>query len=336
MPDVASRVETWALPDPHADGRLADARRLVVRTVVDTFDDRVPGLAAEMAFYIVLSLPPLLLVVLGSVGFVVEGRPEADVAALQEAITDALGTFLTPETVAQVLEGPVAALLRDGRSDIVSLGIVLTLWSASRSTNVVLRTVVIAYDVPEQRAAWRRRGLALAMTLAGIATAVVVLPLLVIGPDVARDLLTLVGLDPGLARVFPVLYWTGVALLAVSALTWLYHVAPGFTTPWRRDLPGAVLAFVVWVGSSAAVRVYVAEFAGFTGGDFRGLAAPLVLLVWVYASGIAVLLGAEFNAEIEKLWPTPDGPYDHTADDRRGDPPSAAPDTVDTGSAVDA
>ncbi len=308
---VLDRFERWALPDSGASGKLADTRRLVVRTAVDSMDDHLPGLAAEMAFFIVLSLPPLLLAVLGSVGFVVGDLPASELNRLQDQILSFLNAFLSESTVDEVLRTPVENLLREGRSDILSVGIVLTLWSASRATNVLLRTVTTAYDLEDRRAGWKRRLLALGITLAGIVLAVVVLPLLAVGPRLLGSALEAAGFGSELVRFWGVVYWGGVAVLAVSALTWLYHVAPGWYTPWRRDLPGAVLALVVWLLASWALRVYTAELAGFTADDaFRGLAAPLVLLLWVYVSAIAVLLGAELNAEIERLWPTQEGPYE--------------------------
>lgn len=318
MVDLATRLERAALPDEDADGWVAGTRRLVVRTVVDTFDDRVPGLAAEMAFFVLLSLPPLLLVVFGSIGFVVGGLPAAEVAQIEDGVIRALKTFLSPDTVNGVLSAPVGELLRNGRRDVLSIGILLTLWSASRSTNVLLRAVVFAYDLEEPRSSWRRRGLALVVTVVGVVTAIVVVPLLAIGPNVTQRLLLSVGGDPDLARFWSVAYWPGVMMVGVAALTAVYHVAPGWHTPWRRDLPGAVLALVGWVAASAAIRAYAAELSTFTetGDTFQGLAAPLVLLVWTWATSIAVLVGAEFNAEIEKLWPTPDGPYEHLIDRR--------------------
>lgn len=308
---ILKRLEQWAMPDPGADGKVAGSRRLVVRTVVDSFDDHLPGLAAEMAFFVVLSLPPLLLAVLGSVGFVVGDLPEAELRRLEDQILSMLNAFLSESTVNEVLRTPVENLLREGRSDILSVGIVLTLWSASRATNVLLRTVTTAYDLEDRRAGWKRRLLALGITLTGIVLAVVVLPLLAVGPRLLATALEAAGLGTGLVRFWAVAYWGGVLVLAVSALTWLYHVAPGWYTPWRRDLPGAVLALIVWLIVSWGLRVYTAELASFTADDaFRGLAAPLVLLLWVYVSAIAVLLGAELNAEIERLWPSAEGPYE--------------------------
>ena len=308
---ILERFEEVAMPDAGAEGLGPDARRLVVRTAVDALDDHVPGLAAEMAFFVVLSLPPLLLAVLGSVGFIVGDLPDVELRQLQDEIISFLGTFLSASTVDEVLSGPIESLLQEGRSDILSIGIVLTLWSASRATNVLLRTVTTAYDLEDTRPGWKRRLLALGITVVGIVLAVVILPLLVIGPRVFAAALDVAGAGVELARFWSVIYWGGLVALAVLALTWLYHVAPGWYTPWRRDLPGAVLAVVVWFAASWGLRIYTAELAGFTADDaFRGLAAPLVLLLWVYVSAIAVLVGAELNAEIERLWPSEEGPYD--------------------------
>lgn len=302
---MRDRVVDLVTPDEDRRGRGANLWRLTVRTVTDTFDDHVPGLAAEMAFYAVLSLPPLLLAILGSVGFVLDGLESVDIAELETAILDAFSTFLSQDTVDEVLASPVSSLLREGRSDVLSLGIVLTLWSASRAANVLLRTIVIAYDLEDPRPAWKRRGVALIVTLVGIILSVVLVPLLTLGPRLTRDLISWLGLDPALAQLWPGLYWGGVVLVVLIALTWLYHIAPGWQTPWRRDLPGAVLALVLWLLSAVGLRVYTSTFASFAQGDtFAGLAAPLILLLWVWASAIALLLGAELNAEIEKMWPS--------------------------------
>lgn len=310
---LLERLEHIAMPDAGATGWWANTRRLVVRTVVDSLDDHVPGLAAEMAFFVVLSLPPLMLAVLGSVGFIANNLPAEDLVRIEDQILSFLGTFLSDTTVDEVLRTPVERLLREGRSDILSLGIVLTLWSASRATNVLLRTLATAYDMEDERPGWKRRGLALTITITGIALAVIVLPLLVVGPRILASALEAAGLGTGLVRFWAVVYWGGMVVLALVALTWLYHVAPGWYTPWRRDIPGAVLALVVWLGASWGLRVYTGELAGFTADEaYRGLAAPLVLLLWVYVSAIAVLLGAELNAELERIWPTEEGPYDQS------------------------
>ena len=145
------------------------------------------------------------------------------------------------------------------------------------------------------------------VTIIGIAIAVVFVPLLTIGPRLTTQVVLWLGLDPNFEAVWPYLYWGGVVTVMLVGLTWLYHVTPGWHTPWLRDMPGAVMAMGLWLASGAGIRLYTSRFAEFAQGDtFAGLAAPLVLLLWVYVSAIALLLGAELNAEIEKMWPTID------------------------------
>jgi membrane protein len=201
----------------------------------------------------------------------------------------------------------VSNLLTEGRSDVLSLGVALTLWSASRSANVLLRTVVIAYDLEDHRPAWKRRGVALVVTAVGLVMAILLIPLLAIGPGITADILDAVRRDASLAAAWPFLYWGGVVVAIAVGLTWLFHIAPGWHTPWHRDLPGAILAVSIWLASGFGIRVYTSTIGGFAQGDaFAGLAAPLVLLLWVYVTAMGLLLGAEFNAEIEKMRPTID------------------------------
>ncbi len=336
-PSLKDRALQRVMPAEHSTARGATLWRLTLRTGLDSVEDRIFGLAAEMAFFAMLSLPPLLLVVLGSAGFVLDGLDPGQLDQLEQTILDSLSTVLAPSTVQEVLATPIHQVLREGRSDVLSIGIVLTLWSASRAANVLLRTMAIAYDQTDLRPAWRRRIVALGVTLVGVAIAVVGLPLLVIGPRLTAQVIGAMGLDPGLSRAWPVLLWIGVVVVVLVALTWLYQIAPGWHTPWRRDLPGAVLALVLWVLSGVGLRIYTSTFAGFAQGDtFSGLAAPLVLLLWVYLTAIALLLGAELNAEIEKMWPTgvraqggeePTSRSDEAPDE--AEPDTAEPDTTE-------
>ena len=281
--------------------RVRTPAELLVRTVIDTLDDRVPGLAAEIAFYLLLSLPPLLLLGLGTVGFIGQAQPGfADDAADQ--LLGLAGTVLTPETVT-ILQPVVEALLSEGRADIASLGVLLTIYSASRALRVVVVALTIAYDLEEERPGWKQRLVGLGLTVAGVALGVLAVPLLVLGPGLGRVIGDTLGMNPLMEQLWQVVYWPAAAAIAAGLVTSLYHFAAPWSTPWRRDLPGAVLAMIVWLLGSAGLRVYVAN-TSIDDAVFAPLAGPLVLLLWMYVSAFAVLLGAELNAEIEKMWPT--------------------------------
>ena len=290
--------------------RVRAAVELALRTVEDTLDDRVPGLAAEVAFFVLLSLPPLLLLALGTVGFIGSAVPGfADDAA--ERLLGLAGIVLTDDTV-DLLRPVIEGVLTEGRGDLASLGIVLTLYSASRALRVIVVALKIAYDLPEQRHSWQDRLWGLGLTAVAVILGIVAIPLLVLGPGFGRVIGTyVIAGDTVIDLVWRVAYWPVAALVATGLLAALYHVAAPWRTRWRRDLPGAALAMVLWLAGSAGLRLYTSGSA-VSDPVFTPLAGPVVLLLWLYVSAFAVLLGAELNAEIEKMWPTTD--RERTAD----------------------
>lgn len=284
------------------------AWRLTERTVRDSFEDRVPGLAAEAALFTLISLPALMLVVLGSLGFVAdalgpEGREELD-----RLVLDLPETFLSASTY-QAYEPLAREIIETGRADVIGIGLLLSLWTGSRAMSRYLETLAIAYDVGAPRATWRRRLVGLGLTAAGLVGAVAVLPLLVLGPRLVRLVTPDSVADPTL-QLAAWLYWPTLGLMLLAALTTLYHVGVPWHTPWRRDLPGAVLAMVLWFAAAGGLRAYLAlggvSGAGGSDGAYSQLGTPIAVVLWVYVSSIALLLGAELNAEVEKMWPITD------------------------------
>ncbi len=281
---------------------------LTERTVRDSVADRVPGLAAEATLFILISLPALLLVVLGSLGMVAGSLGPAGNHQLDRLVFDVPRTFMSSSTYASY--GSLAQQVVDnGRADVVGIGALLALWTGSRATSRVLETLVIAYDIESPRPVWRRRLLALALTIGALLGAVAILPLLVLGPRLVRHVApegvasaTLTALNLG--------YWPVLGLFVMAGLTSMYHVGVPWRTPWLRDLPGAVLAMALWFLAAAGLRAYLA-LSGLGGEDagnavYRQLGTPIAVVLWLYVSSVAVLLGAELNAEIEKKWPTID------------------------------
>ncbi|MFQ5555816.1 MAG: YihY/virulence factor BrkB family protein [Acidimicrobiia bacterium] len=286
-------------PEP-APGPLTTARTLAARTARDSLEDRVPGLAAEISFYTVLSLPPMLLVVLGSLGFVTGWLGPETAADIRTEIIDAAATFLSEATIDDLVAPAVDGLLQRGRLDILTIGAVTAVWSASRAVRVVVDAITIAYDRAPKRNWWQRRVVALALTVAGIISAVVLLPLLVVGPRAGAALSDGLGLGSVFQTAWQILYWPVVAAIGLVVLTWIYHLVEP-ESPWRWELPGAVLAMALWAAGSFGLRFYATTFV--EGDSAYGIfAAPLVVLLWVYLSAIAVLVGAELNAEIDKMF----------------------------------
>ena len=279
--------------------------RLVDGTVRGALGDRVPGLAAEAALFTLISLPALLLAVIGSLGYVAEALGPAGKRELRELVLEIPNSFLSDPTYASY-EAVVDTVLAQTRGGVVSASLLLSIWTGSRAVNRYLETITIAYNV-DPRPSWRRRLLALGLTMAALVGAVAILPPMVFGPRLVRSLLPDAAADTTLL-LFDQLFWPILGLLILAGLVTLYHLGVPWRTPWLRDLPGALLAMVLWLIASAGLRAYL-DFSARDDAVFRQLAVPLAVVLWLYITAFVVLLGAELNAEIERMWPHRDHPW---------------------------
>ena len=265
-------------------------------------DDRVIGLSAEVAFFSILSLPPLLLTVVAALGFVPGDQTEVFVEGLVAA---SLRVF-SETTVQQVVEPTLTSVVESERIDVLSIAFAVAVFSASRAVRVVLTAVTIAYDLEADRPSWAQRLYGLLTTLALLVVVPVVLPLLLAGPDLGAQLTGYALVPAVTADLWPWVYWGGIGLGAVVGVAGIYHLAAPWWTPFRRDVPGAVLAVLVWLGASQGLRTYAKQSVIGNEEVFGLLAGPLVMLVWLYVMAFGVILGAELNAELERLWPSPE------------------------------
>ncbi|MBS3940345.1 MAG: YihY/virulence factor BrkB family protein [Actinobacteria bacterium] len=286
--------------------RLRPAVELAVATTDRAGRERLPGLAAEIAFWTLLSLPSLLLTVL-AVGTLIGGRLGDDWrVTLIDRIVEVASVALTSQTLRNVRE-VLERLVEEGGVGIASFAFLTTLWVASRAVKVVLTTLELVYDRSELRPAWHTRLIGLGLTFAALAGGVVLLPLVLAGPGFGERLAVWVGTDRlGLATAWRVAYWPATVVVATFAISVLYHVGVPGRTPWRRDLPGAVLASGFWLLGSAGLRLY-GTWVVDNGSAYGPLAGPIVALLWLWLTGFAVLAGAALNAQIERKWPTPEG-----------------------------
>lgn len=270
-------------------------------TVAKAWNDRILGMSAESAFWQLLSLPSLVLALLGAVGFVGRHYGPQTLATVEKQILEVAAGVLAPSAVHDVIAPILNEVLTKGRFDVVSIGGILSLWAGSSAMATFVNTITIAYDQRDLRGAIRSRLLALWLYVVSLAILVIVLPLLVIGPSKLREITpdSWQGATDGAIRYgfWPVL--GGLLLLAVAAL---YHYATPVKLRWRRAWPGAALAVAVMVLGALGLRVYIAHITGRTA-VYGVLAAPIAALLFFYIMGFAVLLGAELNATLERLWP---------------------------------
>jgi membrane protein len=275
---------------------MAADRSLLSRTIASARRDRVGGTAAELAFFLILSIPPSVLILAGLAGYM--GRLfGSDVQrSMQDAIVRGLGTFLQPDTMRDFVVPAVGDLFGKGRADILSLGAILAAWSASRVTNVFMRATSVAYSAPALPG-WRRRLASLAITVGGLVVLAFALPLIVAGPRIGDALAEHTALPPVFGETWRVLYWPVAIVLGVAILASIYHFASGRRRRWVAHVPGALLAAGVWVAAAFGLRVYAGAAFG-KGSAFGPLGAPIILLLWLYVSAIALLIGVELNAEL--------------------------------------
>jgi membrane protein len=268
--------------------------RLVRSTTRICMRYRVTGLAAEAGFFALLSLPPLVLGLVASAGYLGHQMGSID---LRDRIAALAGGFLTPGVVSSIIIPTFDDLARGGRLDIVSIGFLLSLWSGSRALNVYVDTVSIMYGLGGRRGIIRTRVLSFSLYVSTLVLGVVLIPLVLVGPGMLSHLLHewFRGL-PSLAWL-GLLYWPVIILISVVGLTTLYHVATPERKPWRRDLPGAGLALVIWLLASVVLRLWLTASVGGTS-IYGPLSAPIVILIWSYFLALAVLIGAALNASV--------------------------------------
>ena len=273
------------------------------RTLAKAWQDRILGLSAEAAFWQILSVPPLLIGLLGSLGYLGAVIGSDAVLRIEEQLLGASSEALTPGVVDSLVAPTLDDILRSGRLEVVSLGFLVALWAGSSATATFMNTIVIAYDQRDVRGPIRTRLKALWLFIIGMIMAVLTLPLLVLGRE------TLVALTPADWRdtagmLIDAVYWPLVLVGLLLALTSFFHVVLPHRLPWRRHLPGALLSLVFFLVAALLLRAYIGDILT-TALPYGALAAPIGALLFCFFFGMAVLLGAELNTTIQERWPAP-------------------------------
>ena len=274
---------------------------LLRRAVVKGWHDRVLGLSAEAAFWQLLSLPSLFLALLATLGYVSRWFGEDTVDRVQNKLEEGLSKAFSEEVVAKVIRPILNEVLHGGRADIISIGFVLALWAGSSATATFVNTITIAYDMRDLRGPVHSRLLALWLFLGTILLGVVLLPMLVLGPDLLRRLFP-ESVRPTVSDLIAALYYPVLVLLLLVGLTTFYKLAPPRRLPWHRGLPGAMLAIVLFLAGSVGMRTYL-TFILDKNHAYAQLAAPIAALLFFFVLALGVLLGAEFNAAIQERTP---------------------------------
>src|SRR3954447_15571832 len=296
--------ESGSTVGSHRRSRLGVAGSLVASTLARAWRDRVLGLAAEAGVWQLLSLPSMLLAVLGVIGYFSGALGPDTLHDLESAIVRGAKHVIVPSAVDSTVDPALHRILQNGRADVVSIGFVVSFWTGSSAMATYVNTITIAYGLRHARNAVRSRLLALWLYMGFVLVGVVLLPLLVLGPS------HIINLFPdrwhGLVHdITVVAYWPTVALISLLLLATLYHLSLPVRLPWRRAVPGAVFALLIWLVGSILLRDWL-EWAFRSTATYGPLSAPVAVLLFLYLTALAILFGAELNAEIDRSWPRPE------------------------------
>ncbi|GGZ31950.1 YihY/virulence factor BrkB family protein [Streptomyces poonensis] len=269
---------------------------LLKDTVNSCIEYRILGLAAEAAFFTLMSVPPLLVSLIGLLYYVDAWTGTDTISSLENNLLEASRTVLSDRGVQEIAQPILDDVTGGGRPDVISVGFLFALWSGSRAVNVFIDTITVMYGLDGVRGIVKTRLLAFLLFIVALLIGSVALPLMVAGPD------AVVNVVPWSTTVVQILYWPVVIVLSIVFLTTLYHVSVPVRSPWVEDAPGALVALGMWVLGSFLLRIYLTStIEGAT--IYGSLAAAVAVLLWIGVSAFAVLVGAAVNAAIDRVWP---------------------------------
>lgn len=298
MPPSETQQDAGHSPGPRWWERAREVLwRLVVTTVSSCLRYRVTGLAAEAAFFAVLSVPPLIFAMAGAIGYVTDRFSPSQIADIRQAVIDLSERALTESAVNRIIVPTIDDVLKGGRFDVISLGFVLALWSGSRALNVFVDTITIMHGLGGHRGIIKTRALSFFLYVLAMVSGVVTVPLVLAGPALVNDWL------PSRFDFVLGFYWPTVVLMCICFLATLYHVSVPVRTNWSFNLPGATFSLVAWVAGSYLLRWVLTVTATDSKSIYGPLAAPIAILIWLYLVAIAVLIGAAVNAAFDTVFP---------------------------------
>lgn len=263
------------------------------RTVSEIIKDNVLGLAAQLAYYFLLALVPAIVCILAFTSLL-----PFDV--LQQVV-HSLSGFAPPEVV-QIIRDQLTELSQREDSGLLTFGLLFALWSSSTAMVSIVDALNRAYDIDEARPWWKVRMTALLLTLGMAIFIIVAFTLVMIGPTLADRLAVSVGLGPAFALAWKILQWPVVLALVALGIGLVFYFAPDAEQDWEWITPGALVATFLWLAASLGFKFYVTSFGNYNE-TYGSLGGVIVLMFWFYISALAILVGAEMNAEIEHASP---------------------------------
>ena len=256
--------------------------------------DDALGLAAQLAFYLILALFPFILVLVSMMGTFGSAKFASTILDYSREVT--------PQQVYEIIETYVSPYISGDRPapGLFSLGLVIALWSASGAFAALIAALNKAYDVEETRPLWKVRGIALLMTLGLSVMILISVLLLVLGPNIGSIIAGFFGLSSVFELVWNIVRWPVALFFMVFAVALLYYFAPDANQPFRWITPGGLIGVLLWVLASLGFRLYLSYFNSYDE-TYGTIGAFIVLLLYLYISSLTILFGAELNATLVRM-----------------------------------
>ncbi len=303
------RALAWATRREHCI-RGRNPWVVAVDVIRHSVEDRVAGLAAEMAFWALLSFFPLVVTTTALLGYAERIAGPDELAAGRDAIVAALAVVFSAELTRDVVEPFITGLLTGERGGVAVAGLAVALYLASRVFTATIRSLDLAYRVPERRGIVAQRLIAIAFAIGFVVVAVASLLLMVVGPlfGSGQRLADRLGFGNTFAVAWSVFRWPMLLVIMILFLSFVYRYGPNVDNRFRHCLPGALLGVTLWTLASLGLRLYLAAGgSGTTMIDFddeavalvgRAVGTLLAMMLWVFVTGFAILVGGELNAEV--------------------------------------
>ena len=304
---VHARAAAWARRRPQRI-RGRNPWAVAVDLIRNTVEDRVVGLASEMAFWSLLSFFPLVVTMSALLGYAeaVVGREQLDRG--RDAIVSALSVVFSADLIEEVVDPFIGGLLQNGRGGLALTSLLITVYLASRVFTATIRSLDLAYRVEEGRGLVAQRLRAIGFALGFVVVVVTTLLLMVLGPllGTGESIADRFGMGDAFAFTWSVFRWPVLLIIMVLFLATVYLYGPNVQNRFRHCLPGAILGVLLWSIASIGLRVYLdaggTAIPALDSGDAsvalvgRVVGTLLAMMLWVFVTGFAILVGGELNA----------------------------------------
>jgi membrane protein len=294
LQSVARRPARGSLKNFLRDLRDLASIRALKATVQEFQRDDALGIAAQLAYYLILALFPFILVLVSLLG----------TFGSEELASEVLGYFqqVMPEQAYEIIKDFTDNII-SGKAEapgLFTFGILFTLWAASGAFAALINALNRAYDVQETRPFWKVRGIAILMTLGLSVLILIGVLLLVLGPQIGEAIANVFGLERTFLVVWEVARWPVALFFMMFTVALLYYFAPDVDQPFRWITPGGLIGIILWVLASVGFNFYVSNFGSYNK-TYGSIGAVIVLLLYLYISSLTILFGATLNATLVRM-----------------------------------